>query len=195
MSYLKIKDQPHDLYRYFDSKNRLLYVGISISAATRLGQHRTASGWYTDAVRIDIEKFASRRAAMSAEKEAIKLEKPQHNIKHVEVEKPICAADYIKDERLTTVTRMFSNYWYDEVAAGHFLGMKPFKVIKLFEEGILGGVQYTTGVKIKVGSRKGQLSTTPYYKFSVWHILEYLEALHMITDKEQEMRQKRLKRV
>jgi excisionase family DNA binding protein len=72
-----------DLYRFFDAKGTLLYVGISISAFSRLCQHRKESDWYDLAVRIDIEKYKTRKDAEQAEREAIYKENPIFNVSRV----------------------------------------------------------------------------------------------------------------
>ena len=38
------------LYRHYDKDDKLLYVGISISAYTRLSQHKINSKWASTAV-------------------------------------------------------------------------------------------------------------------------------------------------
>lgn len=70
------------LYRHFDSNNELLYVGISLSALVRLGQHKEHSHWYHSIVRVEIEQFPSRKEALLAETKAIENENPKHNKKH-----------------------------------------------------------------------------------------------------------------
>jgi hypothetical protein len=68
------------LYRHFDGHGRLLYVGISKRPSARYKQHESQSHWFDDVVRIDIERFPSREAALAAELEAIRTEKPLRNI-------------------------------------------------------------------------------------------------------------------
>lgn len=68
------------LYRHFDANDRLLYVGISLSAVQRLAQHRHSAHWFKKIVSVGIEWFPSREAAIEAEAAAIQLEKPLHNI-------------------------------------------------------------------------------------------------------------------
>lgn len=68
------------LYRHFDANDRLLYVGISLSAVQRLAQHRNGAHWFKKIVSVTIEWFPSREAAIGAEAAAIQLEKPMHNI-------------------------------------------------------------------------------------------------------------------
>jgi len=68
------------LYRYFDKDNNLLYVGISFSAAVRASEHRRTSAWYSSAVKMTMENFDTRKECELAEQNAIRKEKPLHNI-------------------------------------------------------------------------------------------------------------------
>ena len=67
------------LYRHFASNQTLLYVGVSLSAVQRLGQHRLSSHWYEDITIITIEWFNTRLEAEQAEYLAIIKENPKHN--------------------------------------------------------------------------------------------------------------------
>jgi len=69
-----------DLYRLYDVKGQLLYVGISWSAMSRLAQHKNEKRWWKTVARVDIEHFATRKQAIQAESAAIKNEQPVHNI-------------------------------------------------------------------------------------------------------------------
>lgn len=70
-----------ELYRCFDRKYRLLYVGISLSALARLLAHRNGS-WFHKVAHIDIERLPTRRAAEEAERRAIQQERPMFNSHH-----------------------------------------------------------------------------------------------------------------
>ena len=71
--------RPHHLYRYFDDKGVLLYVGMSFSAFARAAQHRLGSFWFEAAKNMTIEAFPSRRDAVAAERKAIATENPKFN--------------------------------------------------------------------------------------------------------------------
>lgn len=75
-----MSEQPCYLYRAFDAEGQLLYVGISINAITRLGQHSSGSDWWTQVVRVEIETHEDRAAALEAEGVAIAAEAPLHNV-------------------------------------------------------------------------------------------------------------------
>lgn len=69
-----------ELYRHYDKDDNLLYVGISLSTSRRLSEHKRGSKWFKDIETIKIERFDSRDTAEQAEIEAIKKEKPLHNV-------------------------------------------------------------------------------------------------------------------
>lgn len=72
--------KPTQLYRYFDNKGNLLYVGVSVNTFIRMTQHRTKSAWFFLATRTEIENYKSRGEALKAERRAIKNENPAYNI-------------------------------------------------------------------------------------------------------------------
>ena len=76
-----MENKKTELYRCFGESGELLYVGISYSALNRLSQHRKAQ-WSGTERTVKIEKFATRQEAISAERAAIKREKPLFNVVH-----------------------------------------------------------------------------------------------------------------
>lgn len=74
-----VANQPCKLYRHFDKRGVLLYVGISLDAVARLGQHKGAA-WFDDIATITVKNFRSREAALRAERKAILTEDPIHNV-------------------------------------------------------------------------------------------------------------------
>lgn len=70
------------LYRYYDDRDRLLYVGITHAIAERTSKHIKASDWMTFAARSTIQRYLTRRQAEDAEQLAIALEKPLFNSRH-----------------------------------------------------------------------------------------------------------------
>jgi hypothetical protein len=68
-----------ELYRHYDDAGNLLYIGISLSTAHRLGQHRLTSKWSHRVATITIERFATRDEALAAELRAIQTESPLFN--------------------------------------------------------------------------------------------------------------------
>ena len=74
------RDRTHALYRFFDSDGALLYVGISCDPGVRFRQHRRDVPWWQLIRRIELEPRASRDEALSAEREAIRTERPRYNV-------------------------------------------------------------------------------------------------------------------
>lgn len=77
-----LNERPHVLYRFFDARERLLYVGITVAIRERLARHEVEKGWYGQIARISVEHFPTREAVLAAEKVAIQVERPLHNIQH-----------------------------------------------------------------------------------------------------------------
>lgn len=69
------------LYRHFDKDGALLYVGMSTHAMRRLGQHEYGSSWFVSIATVKIERFETRAETIFAERQAIKNERPIHNIR------------------------------------------------------------------------------------------------------------------
>lgn len=76
------QEKLHSLYRMFDETGQLLYVGISVDPGRRLAQHRSDKPWWGEAVTISVQPMPTRAAALEAEREAIKNERPVHNTQH-----------------------------------------------------------------------------------------------------------------
>lgn len=72
----------HTLYRFFDSTDVLLYVGITVDPSARFTKHRGDKPWWEQVDRIALERFDTRKEAEAAEREAIKAEQPLHNVVH-----------------------------------------------------------------------------------------------------------------
>jgi len=74
--------KPTCLYRHYDKDDRLLYIGISLSAYARLSQHKEHSEWAKTAVKMTTEYFDNKSDALNAERAAIVNEKPLFNVVH-----------------------------------------------------------------------------------------------------------------
>ena len=99
----------------FDADDRLLYVGISLSAVLRFTQHKATARWHKDVVTIKIEKHPTRAAALQAEADPIRTEKPVHNI--------ACAGPKPRNRRSVRVATKEAQH--DVRAAFALLGLKP----------------------------------------------------------------------
>lgn len=88
-----------DLYRFFNNKDRLLYVGISLSAAQRAAEHRSSKPWWPEVARMEVEHLKCERdGALAIERSAIEREKPLYNVTHNK------SADEFGTETLTSET-------------------------------------------------------------------------------------------
>ncbi|MEV8610211.1 GIY-YIG nuclease family protein [Amycolatopsis sp. NPDC051373] len=72
----------HALYRMYDETGQLLYVGISIDPGKRMAQHRSDKPWFSQVANITVQPMPSRKAALEAERESIKNERPTFNVVH-----------------------------------------------------------------------------------------------------------------
>lgn len=70
----------HQLYRYYDKDDVLLYVGISNSIPNRQSGHKNRSSWFSDVTSSIVENHVSRRILLAAERLAISWENPKYNI-------------------------------------------------------------------------------------------------------------------
>jgi len=97
------------LYRHFDAENNLMYVGISLSTITRLGQHQQHSKWFNEIKKVTIEHFSTRQDAIEAEKKAIKTENPKYNIALRKTVKEVATEEKLAI-RHTNLTTRFVEY-------------------------------------------------------------------------------------
>lgn len=79
-----MKKRPHDLYRFYDANDVLLYVGISLNAAQRASQHKQEKAWWGDVDRMVVDHLGviTRAEAERTERDVIAAERPIHNITH-----------------------------------------------------------------------------------------------------------------
>ena len=85
------------VYRYYDAADRLLYVGIAGNPNLRDEQHRNTSKWHRFQVRREVEWRPTKRAALDAERDAIRSESPVFNLTHASPAQKRAALDYLFD--------------------------------------------------------------------------------------------------
>ena len=137
----------HHLYRHFDKKGVLLYVGVSVNALIRLNQHKHTSSWFADIASVTIENHLSREAVLIAEKKAVVEEKPLYNIRMKNQATDEGGSDEIVDtnadtsrrELVRTVVKYAPLYSMRELS--ELLGLSAAALRKLMSDGVLGYVE------------------------------------------------------
>jgi len=175
------------LYRHFDKDGALLYVGISLNALNRLGQHSDHSDWYNSISRVEIEVLDTREMALDAEAKAIFDEKPKHNImqprkknilvelaRQNQIEYKINRIEMSKEELTGRVVKFNVLYSLQEVAS--FLHIGSQTVRKLIEEKKLGSIMLPP----RDGLSAHKTPFKPKEAVSGWQLISYLESLHNI---------------
>lgn len=71
----------HALYRFYDETGALLYVGITNSINRRFIKHAGDKPWWPDVVDCRIAFYPDRAALARAEGDAIRYERPLHNVR------------------------------------------------------------------------------------------------------------------
>lgn len=171
---------PTELYRHYDKAGTLLYVGISLSAVVRLGQHKTYSSWFSKIDTIKIEHHTSRRAALAAEKRAIKSERPKYNKTHGthKTVQPKQLVERSREDLLRRIVYVKPIYTLYEVST--ILGVSLTSIMQMAEDGDIG---YIDLPKSRSNGREKRAITG-------WQLLEYIDHLH----KESERKHGRLGR-
>lgn len=72
----------HQLYRWWDAQDNLLYIGRSINAFVRAAGHRGNADWYADAVKMTVETVGNHYKLCKAEARAIATEHPKYNVQN-----------------------------------------------------------------------------------------------------------------
>jgi hypothetical protein len=170
------------LYRHYNAKGELLYVGISLSAVNRLGQHKDHSHWFESITRVDIQQFGNRKYAMDAETLAIRNEKPKHNIKkqrkisdEIEVRNKYekVYAEHEKRNLTKKIIGFDAVYTLEDVGALLKTGVSSVKL--LIQEKKLGSI-------ILPPKRQGLTAYgkpfPPREVVSGWQLIDYFETLH-----------------
>lgn len=70
------------LYRFYDARGTLLYIGRTAGIGIRVARHRYQKNWWPSVVRIDIEHYRDKASVIDAERVAIRREGPLYNVVH-----------------------------------------------------------------------------------------------------------------
>ena len=68
------------VYRLFDAHGTLLYVGVTSDPLRRWAAERYAHEWWAAVVQHKCEWYDTRKLALAVEAQAIRAEKPLHNV-------------------------------------------------------------------------------------------------------------------
>lgn len=157
------------LYRHYCAEGGLLYVGISLSAINRLGQHKDHSHWFSKISRVEIESFASRAEVISAERLAISKENPLYNIQRYKLKEEKTKYQDAKDDLIKRVIQFNVTYSVDGIASA--LGIRPSQVLKEIEQGRLSCIEIDGWVKSNIPNPKKII------KITGWQLIDYIEQL------------------
>lgn len=72
----------HVLYRFYSATGQLLYVGITNSPPERFRSHEGSKEWWAQVSGITVENYETRDELCNAERRAIQVERPLHNVVH-----------------------------------------------------------------------------------------------------------------
>jgi hypothetical protein len=165
------------LYRHFAADGSLLYVGISLSALQRLGQHAESSGWFNAISTVTIEHFETRDLALLAERRAIACEKPRHNIHHQirTIDHEILADQQQKsrNDLLHQVVKYHPIYSLE--GAARVLLVEPSIVRKLVAEGKISFVE----LPLPQGPPPRGKARRRKFAITGWQLLDYIEGLQV----------------
>ena len=70
----------HMVYKCLDTKDELLYVGVTSNIKSRMKQHRNNSFWFKDTNKIIAKIYDTRKEADLAEARIIRKNNPIYNI-------------------------------------------------------------------------------------------------------------------
>lgn len=175
-----------ELYRHYDKDNTLLYVGVSLSYASRLAQHRDHAHWFKDVEIVKIERFLTRREALDAEKRAVVSENPKCNIQLKKTEADIARenrrlrAEKSKSESRLNLTGRVVNFsiCYQLKELPGLLGISSNELNRHVDEGNLSFFELDPKII------KGEPTKTRKKMVSGWELINFIEYLEISGLKE-----------
>lgn len=133
---------PHVLCRIYGHDKQLLYIGITANPPARFTAHGKGKNWWSDVADIKLEHHDNRQALLSAERIAIKNERPRYNIVHNFAERRCETWQYLggPNTTLPAWTDIATAPWFGQCApCGRELGHnKPEVIVKLMPPGTRG---------------------------------------------------------
>jgi hypothetical protein len=123
-----------ELYRQFSNTGKLLYVGVSLSALMRLREHKGSSRWFKHIGRLEVERFATRRGALAAERRIIQTEQPRWNV-HQKKKIPAGLLEAVQlpenDDQVLTFQQWIQVNWLSETAGRRILKSGACEYVQL----------------------------------------------------------------
>jgi predicted GIY-YIG superfamily endonuclease len=175
-----------ELYRHFDKNKTLLYVGVSLSCAARLAQHRDHAHWFKDVDSVTIERFSTRREALEAEKIAVVYENPKCNIQLKKTiaeiareNKRLQTEQYKSDSRKDLTGRIVNfNVCYQLTEVARLFGMSSIELNRHISEGNLSFFELDAKIL------KGKPAKTRKQLVTGWQLISFIEYLEASGKKE-----------
>ena len=160
------------LYRHFDKNQKLLYIGLTNNIHGRISGHKSASKWFLDIANITLEHFPSRFMLIEAEKEAIRNEKPEHNVisqipyiekQIIEKEHNLQRQEASKELLLHRIVNF--DPVYSLASASKLLDIPDIRIKNLIKTNKIGHIIL------------GYRGEYPKYGITGWQMLEFIEHL------------------
>ena len=159
---------PTELYRHYDENGMLLYVGISLSTTTRLSQHKAHSRWFSKIDTIKVVHYTSRKAALAAEKRAIKSEGPKYN-KAYGTYRTVEPKQLVERTRADLLNRIVSlKPVYSLYDVSMIFDISSTSVHQMAADGDIGCIDLP----------KGRVNGAQKQAITGWQLLEYIDHLH-----------------
>lgn len=108
------------VYRFYDAKGRLLYVGLTSRGMTRWMEHADSQPWWAEVAAIRVVHFPTREDGEVEEARAIRDERPLHNTIRYDG-KPQCRGIYREHGTGTIYQRGNNGAW---IASLHIDGKR-----------------------------------------------------------------------
>lgn len=156
--------QPTALYRFFDAEGRLLYVGITARLRKRWQEHAAhyATTWWLQVDRHSVDWYDTRDAALKAEEQAIKTEKPLHNVMHTPSNRgPLAQRQHSgaakipgprRGEKLLEIAKTLSSAPFTQTDLMQVASLSPAAVNQNVRALVARGALVTVGTRRVVGT-------------------------------------------
>lgn len=157
------------LYRHYNKEGALLYVGISLNAINRLGQHKDHAHWFDLISKVEIESFSSRCEVRKAEIVAINKENPLYNLQRPSLKEEKTTYQDAKDVLIKRIVSFNAVYKIDDIC--NVLGIRRTSVLKEIEKGTLSCIEIDGTVRSNIPNPKKIIRITG------WQLIDYIEQL------------------